>query len=142
MKVMMTLTLTETKARQLWERCAEPEGDPPLGQDLADWLAEFCGTTIESNFQFDASVDPDVNVEGHSNTLSLLNELDVLDNFIASRFEEESPRINAAKERRANIKATLVASDDARQSEQQLQHLREAYAPLLGVAHGDEGAVQ
>lgn len=135
MNVTMTVTINETEARRLWERCCEEQGGPPLGQGLADWLAEFCETTIESNFQFDASVAPEVDAQCTSVTVALLKELGALDNLI----DENSPKIHAAEVHRAVILAQLV---DAEQSEQQLEALRTAYAPLLNPAPTEESAAR
>lgn len=135
MHVIMTIFIKETEARRLWERCCEAEGEPPLGQELADWLSSFCGTTIESNFQFDASVDVHAEAECHSDTVALLTELLAVDRALdAVDTDSGAPEVNAAKERRDEIKTALVLDDDPEASEAALEDLMAAYRPLLTAA--------
>lgn len=60
MKITMTITLPEDEAQALWEAYCQDDDNAPEGQDLANWLAELCETTIESNFSYDAGVVPEV----------------------------------------------------------------------------------
>ncbi|WP_414463310.1 hypothetical protein [Hyphomicrobium sp. DY-1] len=130
MKIMMTLTLTETEARKLWERCAEEDGEPPIGADLAYWMEDFCQTTIESNFQFDAGVYPSILTNSETDTVHLLQQLEICDNTIGTG-DDDTPDIRQAKERHQEILEQLVASDDPERADQELRILRAAYAPTL-----------
>jgi hypothetical protein len=75
MKLTLTITLSEHEARALWHHAAEDEADPPIGQELADWAAEYAMTTQESSWQYDAGVCADVTAGGTSDTLELLQAL-------------------------------------------------------------------
>lgn len=139
MHVNMTITVNETEARKLWERFGDEDASPPIDRELADWISNFCATTIQSNFQFDAGVDPIVEAEGHTETLELVKELLALDDIIDRHCDDNSPAVNTAKERRDEIKTALVIADDPEGSEDELEELLTAYAPIInGVQPGDE----
>lgn len=140
MNVTLNVTLSETDARQLWDRCALEDGSPPLGQALADWLASHCAATIESNFQFDGGVCVHAEAECTSNTEELLKELLVHDNRIDSRFDDETnPIVVQSKERRDEIKNELLLPDDPEKSEDELEELLKAYGAVIGYPQAESG---
>lgn len=130
MNVTMTITLSETEARKIWERCVETDDEPPLGQNLADWLAEFCIGTIESNFQYHATVDPVVTAGCASDTVALLQEL-TNHNELIGNGDDDTAAVRHAKIRHQEIIEQLVGLDDPELSDHHLELLYNAYSELL-----------
>ncbi len=124
-----TIILAETEARRLWRANAEDRDDdeahPPVGQALADWVADFICTTLESNWQFDARVYADVKAGAANDTPRLIAELRDCDAIIGD--SGTTPSVNAAKARRAEIKDELGLPDDQDRSEVELAELLAAY---------------
>jgi hypothetical protein len=132
MQATMTITLSETDVRKLWERVTESEDEPPLGQDLADWFADHCSSTIESTFQFDGRVDPMVTAGCASETLDLLWELQRHADAIATG-DEDTEAVRYAKIRHQEIVDDLVGVDDPELADHHLEILQDAYADLLAL---------
>jgi hypothetical protein len=115
MKLNLTITLTEHEARRLWAYVTEEETDPPLGQDLADWAAEYAMTTLESNWQYDARVFASVSANGVSDTVDLLK---------AIKTETDS-------DHQAELVESLCAGHDLADNADALAVLLAEYAQLL-----------
>ena len=128
MLTMMAITMTEADARRLWEKTNEdPEAVIPLGQDLADWVAEFAQTTLESTWQFDAGVCPDAKSLASSDTLLLLTEIGACDEQLKGHNLSRAARVGISRRREA-LKAELVGPADAfDDGEKALRDIQQAY---------------
>lgn len=130
MNITLTVTLSETEARKIWDRCVKTDDEPPLGQNLADWMADFCIGTIESNFQYDGGVDPIVTAGCASDTVALLQELAKKKELIGNS-DNNTTDVEHAKIRQQEIIEQLVGLDDPELSDHHLELLYDAYSEHL-----------